>query len=120
MKKVIKNKVYDTETAKKYSSYKYDTLYQKKTGEFFIYNSKSDTITPLNYEDAEKWGCRYMKIEDFSKVFGETAENAEKKIISLSIRKDTREKLKKAAAIKGMTVSQYIEELVNNVSEQLN
>lgn len=120
MKKIIKNKVYDTETAKACGSKVYDTLYQKKTGEFFLYNSKKDTITPLNYEDAEKWGCRYMKIEDFSKYFGDTVENAEKKIISLSIRKDTHEKLKKAAAIKGMTVSQYIEELVNNVSEYLN
>ena len=41
-----------------------------------------------------------------------TEENAERTVISISIRKDTHEKLKQAAAKAGVTVSEYIEGLI--------
>ena len=88
MKKVIKGKVYDTETAKKvaswYSSYARsdfyyyeEKLYQKKTGEFFIYGegnaaspySRScgqnercggEKITPLTFKEAQEWAEKHL------------------------------------------------------------
>lgn len=86
MKKIIAGRLYDTETATKiadyHSSYPYndfgyyeESLYRKKTGEFFLYGeggpaSKyaksvgqnewrgSEKIIPISYENAQKWAER--------------------------------------------------------------
>ncbi|MBO5384495.1 MAG: hypothetical protein J6A30_09370 [Ruminococcus sp.] len=140
MKKVINHKVYDTETAKKYGEYEpnpyrsdfhwfCESLYQKKTGEFFLYGdgnaaspySKScgqnewcgtEIIRPLTYEEAQKWAEKHLDGDEYIRIFGDPEENSEKIALNLYIRKDTAEKLKQAAAKAGITVSEYIEGLI--------
>lgn len=140
MKKVINGKVYDTSTAKKCGEYEpnpyrsdfnwfCEELYQKKTGEFFLYGegnaaspySKScgqnewcgsEAIKPMAYAEAQKWAEKHLDGDDYITIFGDPEENAEKTVISISIRKDTHEKLKQAAAKAGVTVSEYIEGLI--------
>jgi len=137
MKKVINGKLYDTFTAKflgyfdngkltNYFSYLYEGLYQKRTGEHFLhcvggalttYNGSvikplTSVIKPLTYEEAQKWAEKHLDGDEYIKIFGDPEENAEKTAISISIRKDTHEKLKQAAAKAGKTVSEYIEGLI--------
>jgi len=133
MKKVINGKLYDTFTAKflgyfdngeltkltNYFSYLYEGLYQKRTGEHFLHcvggaltTYNGSVIKPLTYEEAQKWAEKHLDGDEYIKIFGDPEENAEKTAISISIRKDTHEKLKQAAAKAGKTVSEYIEGLI--------
>lgn len=97
MKKIIKDKVYDTDTAGyigEYSRLESDSLYwfreelyKKRTGEYFIYGeggpaSKyseeidisnrqgSEKITPISFENAKLWGEMHLDAEVYQKEFG--------------------------------------------------
>lgn len=140
MKKYINRKLYDTGSAKKCGEYEpnpyrsdfswyCETLYQKKTGEYFLHGdgnaaskySKScglnewcgtEIIRPLTYEDAQEWAEKHLACDEYIKIFGDPEENSEKTSLNLYIRKDTSERLKQAAAKAGKTVSEYIEGLI--------
>lgn len=140
MKKYINKKLYDTGSAKKCGEYEpnpyrsdfswyCETLYQKKTGEYFLHGdgnaaskySKScglnewcgtEIIRPLTYEEAQEWAEKHLDGDEYIRIFGEPEENSEKTALNLHIRKDTAEKLKQAAAKAGKTVSEYIEGLI--------
>jgi hypothetical protein len=112
VKKVIKNKVYDTETAKFCGKGACEQLFQKKTGEFFLYKENSRKIAPLSYTQAQEWGENHLPKEAFSSVFG-NEENPDRVKICISIRKDIHIKLKQNAARCAKTVSKYIEDLLN-------
>lgn len=102
MKKIINGKMYNTETAKAlgtaYSnapvnSFEYwkETLYKKKTGEYFLYGyggpvsqyakcidmntwSGGDKFIPLTETKAMKWAERYLSAEEYCDIFGEPEE----------------------------------------------
>lgn len=101
MKKIINGKKYDTDTAKEigywnngllYSDFCYieETLYKKKTGEFFLYgiggvmtkyavnngnNSMSGkAIIPLTEDEAKKWAEDHLTVGEYEEVFGEVEE----------------------------------------------
>lgn len=91
MKKIINNKKYDTETAKKICVHDYynngnlcswDVIYRKKTGEFFLCHRTNgqncwdlrEYIEPLTEEDAkEKCQC-WMDGDAYEEAFGEVEE----------------------------------------------
>lgn len=102
MKKVIRNKVYDTDTAQKLGEwdnghytndfgYCAETLYRKRTGEFFIHgeghamskyashsgNSSGwgEKIIPLTYDEARQWAEKHLDADDYISIFGEPAED---------------------------------------------
>lgn len=78
MRKILKNKVYDTATAQYIGAYLgqwenetrwfREELYKKRTGEYFLYSEGgadsphgkdgdvSEEITPLSFENAKLWG----------------------------------------------------------------
>lgn len=140
MKKIINGKLYNTETAKKCGehepnpyrsdfSWYCESLYQKKTGEFFLHGdgnaaskyskscglnewSGTEVIKPMTYEEAQKWAEKHLDGDEYIRIFGDPEENSEKATLNLYIRKDTHEKLKQAAAKAGKTVSEYIEGLI--------
>lgn len=82
MRKIIKNKVYNTMTAQYIGAYLgqwessshwlREELYKKRTGEYFLYaeggpgspygdgGEASEEIKPLNFEDAKKWGKKHL------------------------------------------------------------
>ena len=96
MKKIINGKKYDTNTAKILGSTGYshpgdfnywaESLYLKKTGEFFLHcvggaMSKyarrigpdewtgGEEIRPLSPEEAQKWAEENLDIEEFERIF---------------------------------------------------
>ena len=84
MRKIIKNKVYDTDTAKKMGTYRnpegrgifhyYEyTLYRKKTGEFFLHacgrSNSYESIMPLTYDEAQEWAEELLTEEQYKRIF---------------------------------------------------
>lgn len=97
MKKIINNRLYDTDTAKYIGSfdnmlsqsdfhYCREELYKKKTGEFFLYGSGgamsiyskscgdgymgSEKIIPLTEEDAKEWVAENCNADTYIELFG--------------------------------------------------
>ena len=143
MKKVINGKVYDTDTAKKCGDWDNgyytndfhfcaETLYQKKTGEFFLHgdgnaNSKysrscgqnewcgDEKIIPMAYDQAQKWAEEHLTGDEYIAIFGEPEEDEEKAQIHINLSKGAISKLKQAAQKNGLTVSAYIEQLISDL-----
>lgn len=137
MKKVINGKVYDTETAKKvaswYSSYARndfhyyeEELYQKKTGEFFLYGegnaaspySKScgqnewcgsEKIQPLTYKEAQEWAENHLDGDEYCEIFGEPDESGEAVTLGLNVSAAAAAKLKAEAAKLGIPQGKLLE-----------
>ena len=102
MKKIINGKKYNTETANEvgYASsdlpvndfgWWEETLYKKKTGEFFLYGSGNaaskystscgqncwsggENIIPLTESAARSWAERYLSVDTYEAIFGEVDE----------------------------------------------
>jgi len=137
MKKIIKGKLYDTATAKRLGEYEpspytsdfhwyCETLYQKKTGEYFLYGkgnaaSKysrscgqnewcgSEQIQPLTYAEAQSWAEEHLDGEDYCEIFGEPDEDSEDVALNLMISAAASAKLKKSAAQNGISLRAQIE-----------
>lgn len=140
MKKIINQKRYDTKTAQErgYWENQYarndfywcaETLYQKKTGEFFLYgegNAASkyaescgnnswtggEKLIPLDYETARQWAEEHLTTDEYEEIFGEVAEDDSKMTITLSIPADMVEKLKRLSSETGKTRSEIIAEMI--------
>lgn len=101
MKKIIKGKKYDTDTAHFCGAYSYgsptdfsylsEALYKKKTGEFFLYGEGGaqtkyaetisdnewcggEAITPLTEDEAKEWAEINLDADEFEDLFGEVPE----------------------------------------------
>lgn len=101
MKKIINGKMYNTETAKElgYKDNGYngndfnwccETLYQKRTGEYFLLGeggpmspyaachgnetSGSSEIIPISEKEAKEWAEQNLTAEEYIKAFGEPEE----------------------------------------------
>lgn len=126
MKKVIKGKVYDTDTAKQIS-YEGDTahgthrewenaLFQKRTGEFFAYAwtmSGGETIKPITADEARSWLEEHGTAEQYIAVFGDPGEGdaaTGDEVVTLGIRVSAAAaaKLKRAAAAEGTTQQELL------------
>lgn len=125
MKKVIKNKVYDTSTAKKlgmrwigaeFSRSGWEELYRKKTGEFFTlyhsYSTKSEVIEPITYDAAQHWAEEHLDGDDCVSIFGEPKEDSTKSALNIYIRNDTAAKLKAEAGRQGVSIGELIEKMM--------
>lgn len=140
MKKIIDGKRYDTETAKEIGSDDYpggrtdfhywcETLYQKKTGEFFIYGEGhgmsryakrypdgwgwGEKIIPLSYDEAREWVENHLDAATYEEVFGPVAEDDSRRALNLSLPASTADTLKRMAAETGWTQSDIVVELVD-------
>lgn len=139
MKKIINGKRYDTGTAQFCGSRDYgnpgdldyvcEALYQKRTGEFFLYGeggprspyaeevsmnswSSGEAITPLSDADARKWAEKNLDGEDYEKIFSVEEPEEGKKIQSFSLSGDVIAKLTQLSREHKMSRSQIIEDLV--------
>ena len=135
MKKILSGKVYDTATAKlvgdwdnghftNYFEYCSESLYRKKSGEFFIHgqghalskyagHSGSNTgwgekIIPLTYEAAQKWAEEHLDAEDYIALFGEPEKDDSRTKINVCMSSAQADKIKQLAARAGMSLSDYI------------
>lgn len=103
MKKVINNKLYNTDTAKKLGTWENtrdyrdpgcisESLYQKRTGEYFLYGeggpmskyarstsqnnwSGGEMIMPLTVDIAREWVEEHLDTDKYVEIFGEPGED---------------------------------------------
>lgn len=136
MKKIINNRMYDTEKAHEIGNdyhgmpsdldYISETLYRKRTGEYFIYGeggprskysraisqnswSGSEDIRPLTAEEARLWAEQHLHADDYEAEFGEIAEDDSRMAISITLPRSMVEKCRRDAAAAGVTLSGLIE-----------
>ena len=142
MKKIINGKRYDTDTAECIGWDSWGTpgdfkhwseeLYQKRTGEFFLYGesgamskyaetigqnewSGGEKIMPLDYESAREWAEKHLGADEYEKIFQvieDEEDDGEKKITTFSIPVSAAEKLKTMAAKSGKTQSAIVADLI--------
>ena len=140
MKKIIKGKLYDTETAKRLGEYEpipyrsdfnwfCETLYQKRTGEFFLHGdgnaaskySRScgqnerggdEKIIPLSFSEAQKWVEEHLDGDEYIEIFGNPEEADKKQVISVSVTDATYRRLKEIAAETGKPMGEIIDNLI--------
>lgn len=101
MKKIINGKLYNTETAKVIADYWNgypggdfkvikETLYQKKTGEYFLFGkggpmthyaeqvwggmAYGEEIIPYTEKQAKEWAVNHLKADEYMELFGEVEE----------------------------------------------
>lgn len=103
MKKIIKGRVYDTETAQELGTitssvgpndygYWEETLYKKRTGEYFLHGSGhaasryarqvaqnewigGEVVHPISFEAARKWAEESMDADEYEEIFGKVVED---------------------------------------------
>lgn len=142
MKKIINGKLYDTSTAKATGCWEYsnrgdfaymrETLYWKKTGEFFLHGeggamskyarcigqnewSGGDEIIPLDYISAQKWGEKHLSADEYEEIFGPVPEGDDGKIsATIRLPQSLHARIKRGASRTGKTISDYIAEIVNS------
>ena len=139
MNKRISGKRYGTETAKEVgcvswgsaSDFRHssETLYRKSTGEFFLYGeggplseyavatgqnewAGGERITPLTFEEAEKWGEKNLDADECDKIFGAVDESGEKQTVAIRLSQGTLAKLKNIAAKEQLGISEVVERLI--------
>lgn len=142
MRKIIKGKVYDPETAKELIEYTYsnprdfgyirETLYVKKTGEYFLdgeggpatkYREWIDNsswrggqrIVPITEQEARDWVEEHFDADEYERIFGKVDEDGSMVIRTYSIPAYISDKLKREALRRGVSASQLLTELVENM-----
>lgn len=145
MKKIINNKLYNTDTAEEVGSWgngRYDrdfsrcseTLYRKRTGEFFLYGeggpmskyaescgnnswSGSEKIIPLTYEAARSWAEEHLDADDYESLFGPVSEDGSRVSVGYSLAASTVDTIRRRAAALGISASAYLDQLVGKESK---
>lgn len=140
MKKIINGRKYDTDTAIEVGFWKNmgdtrnfeyvcETLYRKRTGEYFLYGegnaaskyAKSlgdntwgggEAITPLTIDSAREWAEKHLDADDYEKEFGEVSED-ETFVIYARVDGSTKAKLRRYMEDTGLNVSQAIERIIS-------
>lgn len=140
MKKIIGGKVYDTETAQKMAGYSNgggwrdfkhveETLYRKKTGEYFLHGeggpmtryaepqgqnswSSGERIMPMTYQEATAWAEEHLDGDEYERIFGEVVEDESQVVTTMRLTASTVERLKRRAAAEGKGIAELAEELL--------
>lgn len=133
MRKIIHNKVYDTETAtlvghwsngRSGGDYISVDLYRKKTGEYFAakqvgeYISDlfySEQIAPMGYDQAREWAKENIDTEDYEREFG-TPEEGDA-VITCSISAGAKAEIDRRRAETGQTIAQVIEDAIERTKQ---
>lgn len=137
MKKIINGKKYNTDTAQRLGEwdngqygifdYEEETLYRKKTGEFFICGSggaaskyacsvregtaSGSQISPISWEEARQWAEDHLNPEKYEEIFGEVSDE-ESVNTNVTFAADVYNDVKKLAAKKNITLSDVVNDAV--------
>lgn len=148
MKKIIKGKKYNTETAEimgevdnGYAVNDFnrmtETLYRKKTGEFFLHGeggpasrysrsagqnswSGGEEIIPLTLSEAQEWGERHLDGDEYEAIFGEVSEDYSDKAVNLTITARSHEILRRLQTRTGKTMGGIVDKLIEIEGEKYN
>ncbi|OFV71538.1 hypothetical protein [Acetobacterium wieringae] len=114
MKKVIKNKLYNTQSATQLADwengcprmdplYVKENLYIKKTGEYFIHAyggaatqyaeqsgnnqfTAGEILLPITFEEAESWAKEKLQAEVYDKIFGINPDSENKEEVGIYLK----------------------------------
>ena len=143
MKKIIKGRLYDTTTAKELGwweniqdvrnfSHFSETLYRKRTGEFFLYGkggpstkysqrvdqncwSGGEDIFPVSAENARSWAEEHLDADDYEKIFGPVSEDEEDILITFKASAAQDRKLADVAAERGTSKSELLRSMIDSL-----
>lgn len=138
MVKIIKGRKYDTATTKEVGSFANaggwrdfshyeETLYKKRTGEYFLHGqggpmskyakaegqnswSGGSDIIPLSFDEAREWAEEHLDADEYEDEFGEVAEDDSRAALNLSLPVTLIEALRREAVEKNMTLSALVEQ----------
>lgn len=142
MKKIINNRLYDTDTAKflgswhnmadvRNFSYIHEELYRKRTGEFFLFGeggpmskyavscgqnswSGGEKIIPLSPANAREWAEEKLTADEYAEIFGMPEEDGDEKVtLCVQIPADIDARVRAAASERGVSLTAYITEILN-------
>lgn len=137
MVKIVKGRKYDSETAREIGRYSNaggwrdfshyeETLYKKRTGEFFLHGaggpmtryaervdqnswSGGSDIIPLTYEDAREWAEKHLDADVYEAEFGVVEEDGSRAALNLSLPISLIDTLRREAVEKNVTLSALVE-----------
>lgn len=129
MKKIIRGRKYDTETARKvgckteqaqYGDVDY-ALYRKRTGEYFVHaefsymldDGNPDYIKPLSADEANEWAQEHLNADVYEAEFGENVDDDETISASINLPRKTYDKLRRLAVEAGEPMSKYMTKLID-------
>lgn len=131
MKKIIRGRKYDTETARKvgckteraqYGDVDY-ALYRKRTGEYFVHaefsymldDGNPDYIKPLSADEANEWAQEHLNADVCEAEFGEIVDDGETISASINLPRKTYDKLRRLAVEAGEPMSKYMTKLIDKL-----
>lgn len=144
MKKIIRGKKYDTDTAELVGEYQHsypgqfeycqEELYRKRTGEYFLYGtggpmskyrvdvgtnewSGGEEITPLDLNDAKDWVEKNCDADKYEELFGVVEDDGEKVVTTISLSKPVAQMLENQAIEHRVSKSKWIEKLIKKESK---
>ena len=137
MKKIIDNKLYNTDTAKKLGSWENtwdyrdfnhiaETLYQKRTGEYFLHGDGGpmtkyavsvsnnswrggEQIIPLSSAKAREWAEEHLDTDDYAEIFGMPNEGEDTVALNIQIDAALMARLRQMASDEGITLTACVE-----------
>ena len=139
MKKIIRGKVYDTDTAREVGSWNSghyandfawyaETLYQKKTGEYFLHGegnaaspyrqrcydmwAAGDQLVPIGYDEARQWAEEHLSADEYIADFGDPGEGGEDVQILVKVSPKAKAMLDELRSRAGITLSQAVERFI--------
>lgn len=138
MKKYIQGKKYDTATAKLVGAwgngcyttdfnYLSESLYRKRTGEYFIHGeggarthyaeqegsgwwSGGEAITPISPEDARQWAEEHLSTDEYDAEFGEPTEGDEH-VITVAIAESNYRAIREYSIRRGISMGAVVDML---------
>lgn len=141
MKKYIDNKLYNTETAQEigewdnggFGTFNYvsETLYLKRSGEYFLYgeggaNSRysrlcganswcgDEQIIPMTLEEADYWAREHLSGDEYEAAFGAIPEDDSVVLVGYKLKRHTAERIKQLSREQGKAISEVAQELLDN------
>lgn len=141
MKKIIKGKKYDTDTAEHLAScshgakrdfaYYEEELYRKRTGEFFLYGyghaasryavrvmgdfGPGEDIVPLTYDEAREWAERELSADEYEEIFGEVSEDEELVAVTVRVPASAKAALDREASKTGRSRGEIVADLLSGL-----
>ena len=144
MKKIIKNRLYDTDTAKEMGmwsnagswrdfSHMEETLYQKRTGEFFLFGeggpmtkyavsqgqnswSGGSKIIPITAAKAREWAEEHLDADEYEKIFGLPEEDTtERTTLCVQLPAPLAARIRANAAEEGVSLTAYLEKVLGAI-----
>ena len=139
MKKIIRGRQYDTDTAQRIGSwdnglsgtdleYTDETLYRKRTGEFFLDGcggarsryaevdgnmmAPGNRIVPVTFDQAREWAEEHLTPEEYESEFGAVDADAGKQYFNCGLEAPVMKLLKTAAARDERSMGDIIAQLI--------